>query len=166
MHTGPSGALQYLWPKLRCPVYATSFTARLHSEIKNLSDKDQKALKMTRVQPGNPIEIGVFRVEWLHLTHSIPEPNGLVIDVSDQRIFHTGDWKLDPDPIVGESYDAKRLEEIASEGVDWVICDSTNATTPGYSGSEAEAAKALAEAKRARGAFGSCFASNVARVKT
>ena len=168
-HEDHLGALQYLWPKLRCPVYATSFTARVaQRKIKNLSDKDQKALKMNRVQPGHPIEIGVFRVEWLHLTHSIPEPNGLVIDVSDQRIFHTGDWKLDPDPIVGESYDAKRLEEIASEGVDWVICDSTNATTPGYSGSEAEAAKALAEVlKGHEGRLAvSCFASNVARVKT
>ena len=168
-HEDHLGALQYLWPKLRCPVYATSFTARVaQRKIKNLSDKDQKALKMHKVKPGAPIEIGLFRVEWLHLTHSIPEPNGLVIDVADQRVFHTGDWKLDPNPVVGDSYDAKRLEEIAADGVDWVICDSTNATTPGWSGSESEAAKALE--KVLAGHEGrlavSCFASNVARVKS
>lgn len=168
-HEDHLGALEYLWPKLRCPIYATSFTARVaQRKIKNLSDKDRKALKMNRVEPGQPIEIGLFRVEWLHLTHSIPEPNGLIIDVADQRVFHTGDWKLDPDPVVGETYDAKRLEEIASEGVDWVVCDSTNATTPGWSGSESEAARALE--KVLAGHEGrlavSCFASNVARVKT
>lgn len=168
-HEDHLGALQYLWPKLRCPVYATSFTARVaQRKIKNLKDKDQKALKMHKVQPGTPIDIGVFRVEWLHLTHSIPEPNGLVIDVADQRVFHTGDWKLDPNPVVGESYDAKRLEEIAAEGVDWVVCDSTNATTPGWSGSESEAAKQLEQVlsgHEGRLAV-SCFASNVARVKS
>ena len=168
-HEDHLGALQYLWPKLRCPVYATSFTARVaQRKIANLNDKDKKALKLNRVQAGQAIEIGLFRVEWLHLTHSIPEPNGLVIDVADQRVFHTGDWKLDPSPVVGDSYDAARLEEIAAEGVDWVVCDSTNATSPGWSGSESEAAKALAQVlagHEGRLAV-SCFASNVARVKS
>lgn len=168
-HEDHLGALQYLWPKLRCPVYATPFTARVaQRKIANLNDKDKKALKLNRVKTGEAIDIGLFRVEWVQLTHSIPEPSGLIIDVADQRVFHTGDWKLDPDPVVGESYDAARLEEIARDGVDWVVCDSTNATTPGYSGSESEAAKALAHVlagHEGRLAV-SCFASNVARVKT
>ena len=166
-HEDHLGALRYLWPKLKCPVYCTGFTARVaQRKLKEMGDKDAKAVKIKRVKAGDRIELGPFRVEWLHLTHSIPEPNGIVLDVADQRIFHTGDWKLDPNPVVGPSYDAKRLEEIAQEGVDWMVCDSTNATTPGWSGSESEAAAKLAEvlAGRTGRLAVTCFASNVARV--
>lgn len=166
-HEDHLGALRYLWPRLKCPIYCTGFTARVaRRKASELSDKDRKALKIHVVNAGDTIELGPFRAEWLHLTHSIPEPNGIVLDVADQRIFHTGDWKLDPDPVIGETYDAKRLEEIASEGIDWVVCDSTNATTPGWSGSESEAAAKLHEVLQNRSGrlAVTCFASNVARV--
>ena len=165
-HEDHIGAVPYLWPRLRCPIYATPFTAKV------LRGKLQEAglleeAEITEVPMSGRFSVGPFELELITLTHSIPEPNAVVLRTAAGTVLHTGDWKLDPDPLVGEDYDEAALRGLARERVLAMICDSTNALVEGDSGSEAEVCASLAEligAQKGRVAV-ACFASNVARVE-
>ena len=103
-HEDHIGAVQYLWPRLRCPIYATAFTASVLRRKLAEAGLEEEA-KITIVPLGGSLTVGPFDVEYVTLTHSIPEPNGIVIRTPAGAIFHTGDWKLDPDPMVGPKTD-------------------------------------------------------------
>nr|WP_264656847.1 ribonuclease J [Azospirillum canadense] len=167
-HEDHLGAVQYLWPDLRCPVYCTPFTAAvLRAKL------HERGLATTvpihEVPLGGTIEVGPFSVEYVAMTHSIPEPNALAIRTAAGTILHTGDWKLDPEPLIGRTADEDRLRQIGDDGVLALIGDSTNALVPGSSGSEAGVRTALTEVigqhPTVRVAV-SCFATNVARLES
>ena len=133
-HEDHIGAVPYLWPELRCPIYATPFTAAL-LQRKFADDDMEDPPEITVVPMSGTFSVGPFEIELVTLTHSIPEPNAVVLRTPPGTVLHTGDWKLDPDPLVGDDYDAQRLREIAQEGVLAMVCDSTNALVEGESGS-------------------------------
>jgi ribonuclease J len=166
-HEDHLGAVPYLWQELRCPVFATPFTASLLRR-KLADDRVEDAPEITEIPMSGRFEVGPFEVELVTLTHSIPEPNAVVLRTPCGTVLHTGDWKLDDDPLVGDDFDQKRLREIAGEGVLAMICDSTNAMVPGHSGSELDVRDGLDKVLAGRKgcvAVG-CFASNVARLET
>jgi ribonuclease J len=150
---------------LRCPVYATPFTAVLIEgklEEAGLADR----LHPKRVPLSGKVELGPFRIEFMSITHSIPEPNALAIRTPLGVVVHTGDWKIDPEPLVGELTDQDALKKLGDEGVLALVCDSTNALVAGESGSEAQARESLTNligTLKGRVAVTS-FASNVARL--
>jgi ribonuclease J len=166
-HEDHIGAIPYLWTQLRCPVWATPFTASvLRAKLveAGLADK----VRINIVPMSGRFTIGPFDLELVTLTHSIPEPNAVVLRTAAGTVLHTGDWKLDPDPLIGLPADEAALRRLGDEGVLAMICDSTNALRPGRSGSEAELRRSLTELVGrydARVAV-ACFASNVARLET
>jgi ribonuclease J len=166
-HEDHIGAIPYLWPQLRCPVWATPFTASLlRAKLVEVGLADK--VKINIVPMSGRFTIGPFDLELVTLTHSIPEPNAVVLRTAAGTILHTGDWKLDPDPLIGEPADEAALRRLGDEGVLAMICDSTNALRPGSSGSEADLRRSLTELVGrydARVAV-ACFASNVARLET
>lgn len=167
-HEDHIGAVAYLWRKLKCPLYATPFTATLlRQKLKEGGLLDKAPLHV--IPLGGSIQIADFSVEFVTLTHSIPEPNALLIKTPLGSIFHTGDWKIDPQPLVGEKTDEKQLKAIGDEGVLAMVCDSTNVFTKGESGSEGDVRTHLEElfSKQSKGRLVvGCFASNIARVET
>lgn len=166
-HEDHLGAVQYLWPRLRCPVYATAFTAAvLRRKLPEAGLLDKVPLH--ELPLSGRIDLHPFQVELITLTHSIPEPNALIIRTKAGAVMHTGDWKLDPDPMVGPTADEKALIAAGEEGMLAMVCDSTNALSPGRSGSEGDVRAVLADvvaAQKGRVAV-ACFASNVARVES
>lgn len=164
-HEDHIGAIGYLWPMLRCPIYATGFTARL-IDIK-LEEAGQSE-RARRVKLGGRLDLGPFRVEFVSITHSIPEPNALAIRTPLGVVVHTGDWKIDPDPMLGETTNVNALQRLGDEGVLATVCDSTNALVQGHSGSEARVRQALTALIGSLGGriAVTAFASNVARLDT
>jgi ribonuclease J len=166
-HEDHLGAVQYLWPELRCPIWATPFTAAfLRRKLTETDFADEVEIHI--IPMGSRFQVGPFDCELVTLTHSIPEPNGLAIRTPAGTVFHTGDWKIDPQPLVGDVTDDRRLRAIGEEGVLALIGDSTNAIRAGESGSEASVRETLIELFRnydSRIAV-ACFASNVARVES
>ena len=166
-HEDHIGAIAPLWPGLRCPIFATPFTARLIAgklEEAGLTSK----VKVREVPVGGQLELGPFLLDFISITHSILEPNLLAIRTPLGVVAHTGDWKIDPDPLLGEATDTEALERLGNEGVLAMVCDSTNALVPGSSGSEAEVRDnliALVGTLKGRVAV-TGFASNVARLDT
>ena len=166
-HEDHIGAVAHLWPQLRCPVFATPFTAELvQSKLEEAGLESQ--VDLTIVPLGGEIELGPFALELITTTHSIPEPNAISIVTPLGRILHTGDWKIDPDPLVGETTDEAALRAEGDRGVLAMICDSTNVFEPGTSGSEGDVRKSLMELMGTlTGKVAvACFASNVARLET
>jgi ribonuclease J len=166
-HEDHIGAVAHLWPRLRCPLYATPFTARLLNDKLEEAGLEERA-KVKIVPLGGRIKLGPFEIDFISITHSIPEPNALAIRTPLGTILHTGDWKLDPEPLIGEATDEARLREVGDEGVLAIVCDSTNALKPGHSGSEGDLRHSLTELighYDGRVAV-ACFASNVARLST
>ena len=166
-HEDHQGAVAYLWPRLRCPVYATAFTASIvRARLAEAGLID--AVPIEELKLKGALELGPFRLRLITVTHSIPEPNALAIDTPHGRILHTGDWKLDPDPLIGATADEAALRELGDGGVLAMVCDSTNVFVPGCSGSEGDVAEALVEVVgRFRRRVGvACFASNVARIES
>ncbi len=166
-HEDHIGAVPYLWPELRCPVYATKFTAALvRRKLAEVGLLDE--VPLIEVPLSGTFQVGPFEIELVTLTHSIPEPNAVVIRTEAGTVLHTGDWKFDPDPLVGETYDEARLKALAGEGVLAMVCDSTNAMVYGEAGSEAEVRRQLLEVVRPlkKRVAVACFASNVARLET
>ena len=166
-HEDHLGAVQYLWPDLRCPVYATPFTAAvLRAKLyeRGLAGK----VPIHGIPMGARFEVGPFDLEFVTVTHSILEPNALAIRTPVGTVMHTGDWKLDPQPLIGAAADEERLRAIGDEGVLALVCDSTNALTPGWTGSEAGVRDALtAEFKKHQQRIAvTCFATNVARLES
>src|SRR5690242_831008 len=166
-HEDHIGAIPYLWPQLQCPVWATPFTASL-LRAKLVEVRLLDRVKIHTVPMSGRFTIGPFDLELITLTHSIPEPNAVVIRTSAGTVLHTGDWKLDPDPLVGSPTDEARLRAVGDEGVLAIVCDSTNALRDGTSGSEGELRRHLTELiGRYDGRVAvACFASNVARLST
>lgn len=164
-HEDHIGALGWLWPRMKAPLYATPFTAFLIREkLRDAGILDQVTLH--EVPLGGTINLGPFEVEMVTITHSIAEPNGLAIKTPLGVILHTGDWKLDNDPVVGERTDVETIKRLGDEGVLAMVCDSTNVFVDGVAGSEGDVKVALAEliqGLKGRVAVG-CFASNVARM--
>src|SRR5262245_21264021 len=165
-HEDHIGAVLDLWPRLRCPIYATPFTAgMLKAKIAENGGRVNLPIKV--MQLGSRFEIGPFDLELVTLAHSIPEPSGVMIRTPHGSVFHTGDWKFDITPLVGDPSDDAKLRQLGSEGVDVVVCDSTNAMRQGRSPSEVEVAASIAKIVQAakRRVAVTTFASNVARVR-
>jgi ribonuclease J len=166
-HEDHIGAIPYLWPQLQCPVWATPFTASL-LRAKLIEAGLAEKVRINIVPMSGRFAIGPFDLELVTLTHSIPEPNGVVIRTPVGTVLHTGDWKLDPDPLIGSPTDEARLRAVGDEGVLAIVCDSTNALRPGSSRSEGELRESLTDLigqYEGRVAV-ACFASNVARLTT
>jgi ribonuclease J len=166
-HEDHIGAIPYLWPQLQCPVWATPFTASL-LRAKLVEAQLANRVKINTVPMSGRFAIGPFDLELITLTHSIPEPNAVVIRTSAGTVLHTGDWKLDPEPLIGDVTDEDRLRAVGDEGVLAIVCDSTNALREGTSGSEGELRQSLTDLiGRYDGRVAvACFASNVARLQT
>jgi ribonuclease J len=167
-HEDHIGALLQLWPRLGAPVFASPFSASLLAAKRAGEIVAYELPDIELVRPGERRAIGPFDVEFVAVTHSIPEPMALAIRTPLGTVLHSGDWKLDPDPQVGPPTDLARLAEIGREGVLAFICDSTNAIREGDSPSEADVAKEIAALVRdapGRVAF-TLFASNVARLRS
>lgn len=164
-HEDHFGAVIDLWPRLRVPVYATPFTKGL-LEAKLAETRDPPKIDLREVALGSRFDVGPFDVELITVAHSIPEPNALAIRTEAGTVIHTGDWKLDPQPIVGAPTNGARLAEIGGERVLALICDSTNAIREGASPSEGDVADTLAEivANAENRVAVTIFASNVARL--
>ncbi|MDQ8728753.1 ribonuclease J [Bradyrhizobium sp. LHD-71] len=165
-HEDHFGAIIDLWPKLQCPIYATPFSAALLA-AKCEAEFNSPKIPVTVVPLGGRIDIGPFNVEFISVAHSIPESNALAIRTDVGTVLHTGDWKIDPTPLIGLPTDEKRLREIGEEGVLALVGDSTNAVREGRSPSETEVAAVLAGiVKSSPGRVAvTTFASNVARMK-
>ena len=166
-HEDHIGAIAHLWPKLKCKIYATPFTAVLIKEkFKEKNVDINNHLKI--VQLNGIIDLDPFRIEYVSMTHSILEPNGLKIKTPAGVVLHTGDWKIDENPMVGKNIDIDKLKQIGNEGVLAMVCDSTNIFTVGRSGSEETVRRSLLkimERLKKRIVITS-FASNVARMET
>jgi ribonuclease J len=166
-HEDHFGALIDLWPRLRVPVYATPFTAALF-DAKRLGEIGAPEIPIKVVPLGARFSLGPFDIELVSVAHSIPESNALIIRTPLGTVLHTGDWKLDPTPVIGAPTDEAKLRALGNEGVLALIGDSTNAVREGRSPSEADVAKVLADLVReapARVAV-TTFASNVARIRS
>lgn len=166
-HEDHIGAVPHLWPKLRCPIFCSPFTAAVLRRKLFEEGVDAKGLIRT-VEPGETFEVGPFGCRFIHVTHSIPQSCALAIETAHGRILHTGDWKLDPAPLVGERSDVEALEAFGREPVLAMVCDSTNVLSPGTSGSEAEVRDSLIEliAAQPNRVVLTSFASNIARLET
>jgi ribonuclease J len=166
-HEDHLGAVAHLWPKLRCPVYATPFTARLlRNKLEEAALEDR--VKVHIVPLGGKITLGPFSLTFISITHSIPEPNAIAIRTPLGTVVHTGDWKIDDEPQLGKVTDDAALRALGEEGVLACVCDSTNALVSGESGSEADVKKALHDligTLKGRVAV-TAFASNVARLNS
>jgi ribonuclease J len=166
-HEDHIGAIAQLWPLLRCPLYATPFTARL-IENKLAEAGLAERVRVTIVPLGGRIAIGPFEIDFISITHSIPEPNALAIRTPFGVVVHTGDWKLDPDPLIGEVTDSESLRALGDDGALALVCDSTNALVAGESGSEGRVRTSLIDligTLTGRVAV-TAFASNVARLES
>ena len=165
-HEDHFGALLELWPRLKVPLYATPFTAAL-LEAKRLGEPGAPEIPVKIIPVGGRFTLGPFDIEFVTMAHSIPESNALIIRTSGGTILHTGDWKIDPTPILRDPTDEKKLRALGQEGCLALVGDSTNAVREGRSPSEADVAKTIAElVKTARGRVAvTTFASNVARLR-
>lgn len=166
-HEDHIGAVPHLWSELGAPVHVTPFSAAfLRRKLRDEGAEGE--VPIVEHEPGVRFAVGPFELEYLPLAHSIPEPNALVIRTAAGSIFHTGDWKLDPGPVVGAPVDEGLFRRLGDEGIAAMICDSTNATIDGASGSEADLLESLTSliASRSNRVVFACFASNVARLDT
>lgn len=166
-HEDHVGAVAHLWPRLGCRVITSRFTAAiLARKLAEAGLADRVPVEI--VEPGARSALGPFEAQWLRLTHSIPEAHALMTRTSAGNVLHTGDWKLDPDPVVGHATVAAAFEALAEEGVDAMVCDSTNAMVTGHSTSEAELLPGLTRVVGdAQGrVVVTAFGSNIARLHT
>ena len=166
-HEDHIGAVAHIWPYLKCKIYATPFTAALILE-KFKEKKIDISSFLNNVPLNSKIKLGAFEIDFVTLTHSILEPNGLSIKTPLGTILHTGDWKIDPNPLIGSQIDEKKLKSIGETGVSAMICDSTNIFSPGRAGSESDVRDSLLkimEIKTNR-ILVTSFASNVARMES
>ena len=166
-HEDHIGSIVHVWPNLKCKIFATPFTAQLIQE--KFKEKKIDITKFLNIVPLNSkIKLGSFEIDFVTLTHSILEPNGLSITTPLGTILHTGDWKIDPNPLIGGSIDEKKLKEIGDKGVSVMICDSTNVFSPGRAGSESDVRDSLLKIMetKSKRILVTSFASNVARMET
>ena len=166
-HEDHLGAVPHLWRRLGCPIYATPFTADILAH--KLSEAGLEGqVDVTVIPLGGKFSVGPFELELITLTHSIPEPNAIAIRTPVGTVLHTGDWKFDPDPVVGDVSDEEALQRLGEEGTLAIVCDSTNVFTSGTSGSEGDLLESLTDliSTLKERVVVTCFASNVARLET
>ena len=166
-HEDHIGAIAHLWPMLKCNIYATPFTSVLIQEKFREKHVDiNNYLKI--VELNGVVDLDPFLIEYVAMTHSILEPNGLRIKTPAGIVLHTGDWKIDENPMVGKNIDVDRLKQIGKEGVLAMVCDSTNIFTVGRSGSEETVRRSLLKImeRLKKRIVMTSFASNVARMET
>jgi len=166
-HEDHIGAIVHIWPQLKCNIYATPFTSVLIKE-KFKEKKIEIGNNLKIVDLNGIIKLGPFTIEFVTLTHSILEPNGLSIKTPVGTILHTGDWKCDPNPLIGNTINEKKLKQIGAQGVLAMICDSTNIFNPGRAGSELDVRQSLLKIMQNKNKriIVTSFASNVARMET
>jgi ribonuclease J len=166
-HEDHLGAVAHLWPMLRCPVYAGPFaSAVLRRKLGEAGLNGRVPLHT--VPLGGRFSLPPFDLAFLRVAHSVPESQALAIRTPYGTVLHTGDWKLDPDPLIGPPTDEAAFARLGAEGVLAMVCDSTNALVEGHSGSEAQVARALLELIRPlKGRVAvTCFATNLARIQS
>ena len=165
-HEDHFGAMFDLWPKLKCPVYATPFTAALLA-AKRAGERGAQEIPVSEVALGSRFNIGPFDIELCSVAHSIPESNALILRTPFGNVLHTGDWKLDPTPVLGPPTDERKLRALGDDGCLVLIGNSTNAVRDGRSPSEADVAKTLTKliVEAPRRVAVTTFASNVARIR-
>lgn len=165
-HEDHIGAVDHLWPRLKKPLYATGFTAaRIRQDLEEQSWGDEA--KLHALDAKKPLKLGPFTIGFIDVAHSIPEAQALSITVDGVgTVLHTGDWKIDADPVVGKDTDAAALKALGDAGVLAIVGDSTNAMVPGHSGSERTVSDNLAElfGEFSGAILVSCFSTNVARI--
>ncbi len=166
-HEDHIGAVAHIWPKLKCNIYATPFTAVLVRE-KFKEKKIDISSNLKIVKLNGTLDLNPFKIEFVTLTHSILEPNGLKINTPAGTVLHTGDWKCDPNPLIGDKIDEKKLKQIGDEGVLAMICDSTNVFSMGRSGSEMDVRNNMLKIieRLKKRVIVTSFASNVARMES
>ena len=164
-HEDHVGAVPYLWPRLKCPVYTTAFTAEvLRRKLAETGLVDK--VPIIEVDPDAIVDLGPFRLSWLAITHSIPEPYALKITTPVGTVLHTADWKIDAQPITGKPFDPQRFRRLRDENILALVGDSTNANKPGFSISERNCYDGLLNTIRpCKGrVVVTCFGSNIARL--
>lgn len=166
-HEDHIGAIPYLWPDLQCPIYATPFTAEL------IEDKlDEFGLtgrvQLEIVEQGALLELPPFEVEFIPVNHSIPEPSMLAIRTKEGTIVHTGDWKFDSSPIIGDTTNIEALKELGRQGVLALVSDSTNIFSEKEEKTERDVRDSLTEIFKSAPSriIITCFASNVGRMES
>ncbi len=166
-HEDHLGAVPFLWPRLRCPIYATPFTATV-LRMKLIEHGLQNEVEINVIPQSGSFSLGPFDLRYVDVTHSIPEPNLLTITTSAGTVVHTGDWKFDPRPVIGNLTDFDQLKRVGDAGVLAMVGDSTNATTLGHSGSEGDLGDSLKElfGRYDQRVVVACFSSNVARIES
>ena len=166
-HEDHIGAIAHIWPKLKCNIFATPFTAVLVKE-KFKEKKIDISTHLKIVELNGTLDLEPFKIEFVTLTHSILEPNGLKINTPAGTVLHTGDWKCDPNPLIGNKIDDTKLKKIGDEGVLAMICDSTNVFSVGRSGSEMDVRKNMLKIieRLKKRIIVTSFASNVARMES
>lgn len=166
-HEDHLGAVAWLWPALECPVHATPFAAAVLR--RKLAERQLLGrVPLATMEPGADLALDPFHLRFIRMAHSIPEAQAVAIRTRHGLVLHTGDWKLDPHPLVGPPTDEAALTALGAEGVDVMVCDSTNAMVEGHSGSEAEVRRNLgALIRRLKGRVAvTCFSTNVARIES
>ena len=166
-HEDHIGAVAWLWPKLKCPLYCTPFAAAvLRRKLAENGLTGQ--VRVHVIAPGGSIDLKPFALRFIRMAHSIPEAQALVIETPAGTVLHTGDWKLDPTPLIGPPTDEAALAALGEKGVLAMVCDSTNAMVEGHSGSELDVRRSLSALIRdLRGRVAvTCFASNTARMES
>ena len=168
-HEDHIGAVPYLYEKIgKVPIYTTSFTASVLK--RKFWSIGLKNIEINLLKYNCSKTIGAFNIEILALTHSIPEPNAIILRAKKLNVFHTGDWKIDPEPLVGKPIDENKLKSLKDEGIDVMICDSTNVFDENPSGSESEVRfrsfRNIFSNKKTGKIIVTCFASNIARLET
>ncbi|MBL8691060.1 MAG: ribonuclease J [Rhodospirillaceae bacterium] len=166
-HEDHIGAIPYLWPQLGCPVYATPFTAAVLK--RKLQEADlARRVEIKPIPVSGSFKIAPFDLELIHLTHSIPEPMAIAIKTPAGTVLHTGDWKFDPDPLIGPVADEAALRRLGDQGVLALVGDSTNVFVSGEAGSEADVRRNLEDlvGRFRERVVVACFASNVARLES
>jgi ribonuclease J len=166
-HEDHIGGVAHLWPRIKCPIFCTPFTAKI-LEKKLAENPECKGARVRIIKQHDPVEIGPFKTTFIPVTHSVPESSSLTIETDLGQVVHSGDWNLDPKPVIGEPINDNTFKAIGEKGVLAYVGDSTNAGVDGYSGSESDVQKGLTEV------FKDCeqrivvtmFASNIGRVRS
>ena len=166
-HEDHIGAVAHLWPRLKCPIYCTEFTASVLKRKLDEVTASREAI-INILQAGESVNVGPFKLEFIQVSHSIPDTAALLIETKAGRVLHSGDWNLDPTPVLGTPTDEDALKRAGAKGILAYIGDSTNAEVPGRTGSEIEVEKGLAKLfAECKGRIGiTIFASNIARVQS
>lgn len=166
-HEDHIGAVPYLWPRLKCPIYCTKFTAAvLRAKFQDFPNC--RGAKIIEIEAGQAVDLSPFTLHFFGVTHSIPEAVATLVETPYGRVLHSGDWNLDPTPVIGKATDAAIFKRAGEAGVLAYVGDSTNAMVPGRGGTERDVELGLEKV------FADCkgrivvtiFASNVGRIRS